>query len=82
MKIKLPLPFKGAVCFTNNLDYVISTTDQGELELFKISSNTRETIESHLKGKGKLVKLSGNEQWLVSGIYTKGIFQIFKVTRK
>lgn len=59
--IKLPLPFKGNICVSNNLENIFCPGDNGILEVFNINSNVHDVIEGHQRGKGNLISLSDNQ---------------------
>lgn len=60
--IKLPLPLKNIVAIRKNMKHIFCPLDKGSLEIFKTSSNVRETgIEGRLLGSGNICELSRNE---------------------
>ncbi|CRL01838.1 CLUMA_CG015176, isoform A [Clunio marinus] len=77
--VKLPLPMKKKISCLNNMEHIFCPLDNGTLEVFRTSSNIRETvIEGKLDGCGNVVELSRNESWLVTGIYN-GTFKIYHI---
>lgn len=60
--IKLPLPLKSKIACSKNMENILCQLDNGSLEVFKTSTNTRETlIEGKLSGSGSVIELSRNE---------------------
>lgn len=60
--VKLPLPLKNIIACRRNLEHIFCPLENGSLEVFRTSINTRETfIEGKLSGTGNVVEISRNE---------------------
>lgn len=60
--IKLPLPLKNKIVCVQSMENILSPLENGSLEVFRSSSNTREAlIEGKLSGPGNVIELSRNE---------------------
>lgn len=60
--VKLPLPMKHKIAITNSMEHLFFPLEKGSLEVFKTSSNVRESIiEGKLHGAGNVIELSRNE---------------------
>lgn len=60
--VKLPLPLKNKIACRRNMEHILCPLEKGSLEVFRTSSNARETvIEGKLGGSGKVIEMSRNE---------------------
>lgn len=65
-RLKLPLPLKSIIAITKNMEHIFCPLEKGSLEVFRTSSNVRETlIEGKIKGSGSVIELSRNEYVLI-----------------
>ncbi|XP_037037061.1 uncharacterized protein LOC119074853 [Bradysia coprophila] len=76
--VKMPMPFKGKICCTQNLEHLLSAGQDGTLDVFTIATEIRKTFQGHLIGPGDAISISENGCWIVTGCY-QGLFKLFEL---
>ncbi|XP_055696326.1 uncharacterized protein LOC129797603 [Lutzomyia longipalpis] len=76
--LRMPLPFKNTIAIGKNLQFIVSPGEFGSLEIFTASSGQKTSLDGNLRGKGNLLAISSNSEWIVTGVY-EGNFNIYRI---